>query len=923
MRPIKLTMSAFGPYAGQETLELDKLGQSGLYLICGDTGAGKTTIFDAITFALYGEASGGVRVSDMFRSNYAKPETPTYVELVFSCQGEEYRIRRSPTYRRPKQRGVGTAESKAEAALECPNGTIISKTKEVTRAVEELLGIDRNQFVQIAMIAQGEFQRLLTVDTRDRREIFRKLFNTTNYQQLQERLGEEKRALAEECKSLRHGVDQHIGEISCAEESARWPDVEAARAGTMPVGQVMELLEALIKDDNASAETLVKQQQELSDQISALDQKIGQVQELETCKKDLAKAQETLKETGPLLERAEKAHQSARDRKGERDELQAKVITLKDALPRYSKLDELQSENSKAQSDLEEKQEENEQKKHEIDQLQNDIKTMKSEQESLADSGVDVERLNAEAEKLQETSRQLNDLKAALTDLERLQTRWDKAKKEYQSLQEKAEAAERIWQQKNRAFLDAQAGFLAQSLQPGQPCPVCGALEHPCPATSATEAPDRDEVERLQELADQAQKEAQKASEEAGNLKTKWETQEESLINHAQKLLAEIEQATLAERMEQEISAQNERANQIQIALKTAEEGKVRLEQLKKTLPQQEEKLRQLQEVFQTNEKDISAFNKKKELLTKQLEELAKGLPYPSKQEADTAISVWEKTIGEIDKQVEETANTLQTTQEQQKAAQTTIKTLLQRLDGKEDMDGNALLEQRTALSDQQTEVQKWQQALATQIKQNSDILRKLSQKSDELAEYEAKLMWLGNLADTANGSLSGQQKLMLETFVQAAYFDRVLSKANLRLMVMSGGQYELRRHQEATDLRSQTGLDLDVIDHYNGSLRSVRTLSGGESFKASLSLALGLADEIQSSAKGGGVQLDTMFVDEGFGSLDDNSLQQALQVLNSLSEGRRLVGIISHVSELKEKIERQIVVKKSRGEGSRTTLIF
>lgn len=922
MRPIKLTMSAFGPYAGQETLKLDKLGQSGLYLICGDTGAGKTTIFDAITFALYGEASGGVRVSDMFRSNYAKPETPTYVELVFSCQGEEYRIRRSPTYRRPKQRGVGTAESKAEAALECPNGTIISKTKEVTRAVEELLGIDRNQFVQIAMIAQGEFQRLLTVDTRDRREIFRKLFNTTNYQQLQERLGEEKRALAEECKSLRHGVDQHIGEISCAEESARWPDVEAARAGTMPVGQVMELLEALIKDDNASAETLVKQQQELSDQISALDQKIGQVQELETCKKDLAKAQETLKETGPLLERAEKAHQSARDRKGERDELQAKVITLKDALPRYSKLDELQSENGKAQSDLEEKQEENEQKKHEIDQLQNDIKTMKSEQEGLVDSKADVERLNIEAEKLQEKSQELDELKKALTDVECLRTRWNDAQNKYRPLQEKAETAEAVWRQKNRAFLDAQAGILAQSLRPGQPCPVCGALEHPCPATGATEAPDRDEVERLQELADQAQKEAQRASEEAGKLKTKWETQEESLINQAQKLLPEIERATLAERIEREISTQNERAKQNRIALKTAEEGKARLEELKKAIPRQEEELKRQQELFQTNEKDISALNEKKESLTKQLTELAKGLPYPSKREAEAAIFAWGKTVEGVDKQIEETANALQIIQERQKVAQTTIQTLSQQLDGKESMDGNALREQRTDLDSQQIETQKRRDDLVAQIKQNSDILKKLRQKSDELAEREAKLMWLGNLADTANGSLSGQQKLMLETFVQVAYFDRVLSKANLRLMVMSGGQYELRRHQEATNLRSQTGLELDVIDHYNGSLRSVRTLSGGESFKASLSLALGLADEIQSSVKGGGVQLDTMFVDEGFGSLDDSSLQQALQVLNSLSEGRRLVGIISHVFELKEKIERQIVVKKDRVNGSRATII-
>lgn len=346
------------------------------------------------------------------------------------------------------------------------------------------------------------------------------------------------------------------------------------------------------------------------------------------------------------------------------------------------------------------------------------------------------------------------------------------------------------------------------------------------------------------------------------------------------------------------------------------------MEQLKEDIPLQEEMLEGWKEELQTMEQSMAADGEKVNQLTSQLEAKKKDLPYPGKQEAEEAISGWEKETQVITETIKATAEALQTLQNQRKEVENTIQTLSKQLEGKEEVDRDALQVQKDTLTAQQNMVQNGQRALTARIKRNDGILDNLSRKSGELAEKEDRLMWLGNLADTANGSLSGQQKLMLETFVQAAYFDRVLNKANLRLMVMSGGQYELRRHQETTDLRSQTGLDLDVVDHYNGSLRSVRTLSGGESFKASLSLALGLADEIQSSVKGGGVQLDTMFVDEGFGSLDGDSLQQALQVLNSLSEGHRLVGIISHVPELKEKIERQIVVEKDRNNGSHATIV-
>ena len=922
MRPIKLTMSAFGPYANRTVLELDKLGESGLYLICGDTGAGKTTIFDAITFALYGEASGGVRDSGMFRSNYAKPETPTEVELVFLCRGEKYTIKRNPTYLRPKQRGDGLTECKADAELTYPDGHTVTKAMEVTKAVAELLGIDRNQFVQIAMIAQGEFQKLLTVDTKERLDIFRKLFQTENYQQLQERLNEAKRALEGECKTLRQGLDQYIGEINCSEEDSNWPAVEMAKAGGMPVGQVMGLLEAMGKEKTEERSALEKSQKELEEQISQLDQQIGEGKMRQESQDALIAAQKELEEIVPLLKTAEQNAHAAESRKAEREDLHKKSIQLDKDLPQYDRLETLKGDQEKTEAEIEAKKEEKETLSAEIESLQTDLAAAKKEQESLSSSAEKKATAAAQVSELQRVSGELNDLKSRFAALEELKGSYGEAQKEYESLREKADAAELEWQQKNRAFLDAQAGFLAQTLQPGQPCPVCGALEHPHPARITEEVPDKESVDKSRKSADKAQKSASDASETAGKLKARLDTQEGALIQRAQKLLPEIDRVTLPENIEREIRLQGEKTALAQKELKAAEHDMKRLETLKKEIPEQENSLSEQQKSLGNIDTALAGLREKNKSLIQQIGDLEKQLSYPGKKDAEAALKQWNDTISEIDEQIQTASDQLKEVQSRQKASQTTIQTLTKQLEGKTVVDLVDLQEKRDAVSEEYSSVQNAQQGLMVQIEQNAGILENIRKTSDELAQKETKLTWIGTLSDTANGALTGQQKLKLETFVQATYFDRVLNKANLRFMVMSSGQYELRRHVEVNDLRSQVGLDLDVVDHYNGTLRSVRTLSGGESFKASLSLALGLADEIQSSARGGGVQLDTMFVDEGFGSLDDDSLQQALQVLNSLSEGHRLVGIISHVSELKDKIDKQIVVKKNRDQGSQATII-
>ena len=922
MRPIKLTMSAFGPYADKTILNLDKLGESGLYLICGDTGAGKTTIFDAVTFALYGESSGDVRKSEMFRSSYAKPETPTYVELVFRCQGKKYTIRRNPTYLRPKQRGEGFTECKADAELTAPDGHVVTKLKDVTQTVEELLGLDRNQFSQIAMIAQGEFQRLLTVETKDRREIFRKLFQTGNYQRLQEQLNENRKALENECKGLEDRRKQQIEDIHCTEDSARWPDVESAKSGLMPVEQILSLLEGLIADAGEGLTALSKRDGALGKEIGQMNQQIGEGKAIAESRKTLEKEQKKLSELTPLLEQAEETVKEATARQSEKEVLNKKAIQLEQDLARYSRLTQLQKEKKDTEAEVAKKQGEQETLSTALADLKKELEAAKEEQALLANAGVEKERAEAKAKSLEQTAKELANLKDALLALETLQQEHEAAVEEYCARRDEAEQAENLWQQKYRHFLDAQAGVLSQQLQEGQPCPVCGSLEHPHPAEVTGEVPDQKEVERLNLKNTKAQKAAAAASEKAGKLKANLEVEEKHLAQQAAQLLPEINQAALSDNVEREITRQEEHAAKAQSELEAAEAHVQQLEELKEEIPNLETQLEQKNKAVSEITTAIATGKATVDALSQQIETQEKDLPYPDEGAAKKALDQWKKTMEEIDAAIQTATQKRDDLREQKNAAQTTVTTLTEQLSDKAEIDVSALEEALKKLGKEQKDLQTQKETLSAQEKHNTGILQHLKELGDELAKKEATRIWLGSLADTANGTLSGQQKLMLETFVQAVYFDRVLTQANLRLMAMSGGQYELRRHIESDDYRSQVGLDLDVVDHYNGSLRSVKSLSGGESFKASLSLALGLADKIQSSVKGGGVQLDTMFVDEGFGSLDGDSLQHALQVLSGLSEGHRLVGIISHVPDLKDKIDKQIVVKKNRDQGSRATII-
>ena len=1099
MRPLQLTVSAFGPYAGTVTIDLEKLGTQGLYLITGDTGTGKTTIFDAITYALYGEPSGENRDPSMFRSTYAKPETQTEVELVFSYGGKTYTVRRNPEYERPAKRGGGFTTQKADAGLQLPDGRVVTKTREVTQEIIRIIGLDRNQFAQIAMIAQGDFLKLLLADTKSRQEIFREIFKTRYYMVFQNRVKRRSIELQKECEAARASVRQYIGGVVCREDDPLRLRLEKAWEDTLPFQETVELIQTLIAQDQEADSRWEQELNRLDTELNAVNALLGKAEETEKTRIRLAEAQCRREEQLIKTESSRTALEAAETEKRPQRELLSQEAAALDAeLPRYQEmadqkqsLDELSGQievrhadgvqqqmtretqaeelekwkqelSTVAQAEIDrerllQEKDRAEKRQAELYVLDKDIRewqaygqqilegqrkyeTLSQQREQLSE---DIERLNEviragketwsateglEAEKVTLLHHQENarTQEKALQDLTELLERCDTARKSLESAQEtyresrkRAEDAEADYSQKNRAFLDEQAGILAQILEEGQPCPVCGSIHHPTPAAVSSDAPTEAQLKQAKEAFEAAQREANEKSLAAGDQKARLEELEHQLLvglapytktptlidaaeqlrlrreeaaEHLQKLHQELldleaqlvhreelgqeiqkqeaeaaAQVSRREALQQEITqaevelsglrGQREQLEdrlsrqireqlgddctletapeyvakglsngddalaQIEIRLDDAASRLARKQELESLIPQREQGLKELEQSLAALREELAAAQSRKDEMMKQLQALQAGLHFP---DADAALEKQASLQGEIatmDAALKGLEEACAADQKELAGLDTALRELKELLENSEAVDIELQRKAVQELSEERAKAAKERQKVHTRRSTNETALKNILEKSSDLDELEKQYTWIRALSDTVNGNLTGKEKIELETYIQMTFFDRILDRANVRFMAMSGGQYEFKRRRSADNNRSQSGLELDVIDHYNGSERSVKSLSGGESFKASLSLALGLSDEVQRTA--GGIRLDTMFVDEGFGSLDEESLRQAIQTLSGLSEGNRLIGIISHVVELKEKIDRQVVVTKDKTGGSKVEIVM
>lgn len=919
MRPLKLTIAGFGPYAGTQELNFEKLGQSGLYLITGDTGAGKTTIFDAITFALFGEASGDNRSADMLRSKYAKDSDPTFVELTFAYGGKAYTVRRNPEYQRAKTRGDGTTRQAADAQLTYPDGHVVAKLKDVDRSIREIIGLTREQFAQVAMISQGDFRKLLQADTKERQKIFRDIFGTGLYVTLQEQLKSKAAELRNQREQAGASIRQYIEGIACREDSLLVSQVEQARENGLPLTEVQALLNGLLQEDVAIQECLCCELAELDEQLEEIVAQLTKASAYQAAKQTLTEktAQEAAKSTA--LEQLSAALSAAQATVPEQEAIGKQITAMELLLPTYDELDAKAKEQKNKEKALSDAITAQENARQRSAALTDELAALKEERKGL-------ESVRAEMEKLQGQKQALTDLRDKFrmlaADIDALNTQ----KAELERLQEAYLAAEaqssRLRQEydaQNKAFLDEQAGIIAASLSPGLPCPVCGSTEHPRLAVLSEGAPTEAEVKKAKAAYEKAQKATEQASGKASTQRGIVGGAEEALRKAIPPLLGEtpLEDAQAAAREQKAVLTQElADAEKHLTVLKRQAARKVQLDDL---IPQKESALTASEQTLTDAKAQIAGLNAALTELISQTDALRSKLPYPDKSAALAEKTTLERTLNGLKAALTAAETAHNTCKEELAGIRAAMEQLRGQLAEEPEADVEALEAKKAELTGQKTELDRGLKDLHARWTANTSAQKHIAAKAKELEELDSRYTWMKALSDTANGTVTGKDKVMLETYIQTAYFDRILERANIRLRKMSGGQYDLKRRGKASNQRSQSGLELDIIDHINTTERSVNTLSGGEAFLASLALALGLSDEVQMST---GIHLDTLFVDEGFGSLDSEALSKAYLTLAGLTESSRLVGIISHVAELKEKIDKQIVVKKDLSGGSRATIV-
>ena len=926
MRPLKLTLSAFGPYAAETVLDLAQLGRGGLYLVTGDTGAGKTTLFDAITYALYDHSSGGVREGAMLRSKYAEPGTPTFVELEFEVRGQRCTVRRNPEYLRPKARGEGFTTEKADACLTYADGRPpVTRAKDVTAAVVDIIGLDYNQFSQIAMIAQGQFTRLLNASTEERSKIFRKLFRTQPYQRLQERLQAENAALTRQREEQSVRIGQLLSGLSWAEGDADGAVLDALAPLCEAGGQaspeaVLPLLDALLAGQEQALSAATAARTEAEAELDKLQQTLGRAEQAEKLRLELTAAQARQDALRPVLDAAEaEAARHAGD-SAALDALAGKLERAKADLAAFDGLDSLEKKLSAARDAAALENAKAEKRRAALGQLDGELTAL--EQSLAALGGAEAENVSLEARAEQ--------LARSLAEGQRRGQAARQAQERYLLADGAKERAHALRDHLERAFLNAQAGLLAEGLTDGIPCPVCGSTHHPKRAVLPAEAPTQARVDAARQSADEADRAAQEASAAAAKAVAADREAKATLRRDAEALLPErftspegpvkltvsLLKTALAEESEalhaaQEALDKAQKQNAAALAAKARQED----ERQKKTAQRSA-----LEAEARASAEEAARQSASAKALEAQCAEARAALPAADREEARRALSGLENERCALRAGMDAAASALARARQDYAAAEAAVTALTaQQTEADEAPDLPALESKRDALTARRTALAAQEKALTARLLPNRKAADLYRQHAAARAELERRWQWVNALASTAGGTLSSKQKIRLEAYIQMNYLDAILVHANTRLMQMTAGQYELER-VGAENQRSQSGLDLGVIDHYNGTRRSVKTLSGGESFKASLALALGLSDEVQSAA--GGIRLDTLFLDEGFGSLDDESLEQAIRVLAGLTEGDRLVGIISHVAALKERIDKQVVVKKARSGGSTVEVI-
>lgn len=870
MKPIQLVLSAFGPYVERTVIDFSALGEEGLFLIAGDTGAGKTTIFDAISFALYGEASGGKekRKSKSFHSDYVSDQTETYVELTFRHRGETWWIRRNLEYQRPAKKKKDGMETTTRQAADAQmrnedTGEEILRMDDVNRRVRELLGLTQDQFTQTVMIAQGDFLKILTASSDDRKKLFRDLFHTNLYVDLQSRLQEKNRACADEQKALEQVILSAEGKIDPEAEFAEREILLSYCGQIQHTDALLALLARLIEQEKAAQEQARAQKKEAADQIGAL---IAAVTEGERVNRDFAdweskRARLAALTAGQGEIDAQRAALAAARR--------AQQLETDEALMRRTRrdMDAQRAALSEAQATLKQ-----------AEKALPETETRMKEAESR---GGEIHALLAQA-------KQLEDCLPVLGEVERLKAALDTQKRELQRLTEASSRAQAAYTAAQNSYYLSQAGLLARELKAGQPCPVCGSTAHPCPAQITPETVTRQALEQAAKRRETAEKAQSDAATRLAANRAALDEREDRL--RALKIGADETQQRLAARIDAAHQAAADRQREIDAA--------------RSTYQALDKRKTAAQSAVDAAQKQLAALEKDLRAQTEAFEQ--KRAAHGFEDEASYRLA--KRTNADIERLDREIRNY----DEQKRTLAAQTHELEDKLSGRQRTDLTALQNRRAAALDRQAKAENAEKAMVRKLTLHESAEREIRQANAAIQKKRGKWQIIQELYTCCAGIAAGnpRAKLTFEAYVQQYYFRFVVAAANKRLTRLTDGMFTLRVMREAANRVSQSGLDLEVLDRSTGQARDVSTLSGGESFLASLALALGLSDAVQSQS--GQIRMDAMFIDEGFGSLDENALRSSIDVLLELADGKRLIGIISHVQELEERIDKQIVVTKT-----------
>jgi DNA repair protein SbcC/Rad50 len=1042
VKPLKLTMQAFGPYAEREEIDFRQLDNRTMFVISGKTGSGKTTIFDGISYSIYGKASGEDRTPTELRSQFAMDEDVTEVELLFSLRGKTYRIWRSPQQDKKKARGEGftTINARAELFMYDEDGVeqlLAANVRDVDEKIKSLIQLDANQFRQILMIPQGEFRKLLTSDSKDKEVILQRLFHTQLYKTIQEGLKAEADDLR---KTVEASVETRTREIlkihvhdneELKELLLEEPLKDSKILGILP-GHIEKMEEQLADVQNtyqaiqnkrddinkqlAEANTLLQQfelQDKLTDELNKLEQRktdnerITQeinlahkasrlIKQDEYChklneilkglKQDLDQLMKEKEAASGKLELAQKQYREEAGKESVRDELIKKINHLETIQKDVYSLDSLQSELKVIQENSTKQQQVINKKSEQITFLRAGIKEREERLEKLEDSQsilFQYEKSLQEEESLLETLKEIQKLSNRLYELK---TNYTRLHEQYINIGKRVKDASDSIVYLEGKWRSAQSAILARNLSDESPCPVCGSHQHPNPARDEHELPSEEDMNSAKETLQSLQSEEKQVNLALAQEETKIEGIEEQIQLQFQKIENPAEKLTMenylevtkevqlkVQKLKKEIFGKKKEVEQLKEMREEVKKGREKLAELEEASKGHQEKQRELEMNFLTKKTALEkvresippeltsrkAFDvtlkESKVSLEKMRADFEKAQTHffacendykvkdsqviekkaqvekaddDMKQEREAFLSLLTEQgfphyrafheAKRSDEEIAELEARVKKYGEDLRSATDRLSDVGKQLENKEKPEIHLIEESLTAVSEEMKKINETLNNLISHTQENKNILSRVVEINEDIKELEDTYQTVGHLADIARGQ--NANRLTFERYVLASFLEDILSIANERLVKMTAGRYNLIRKTDRSKGNVQSGLELLVFDQYTGQERHVKTLSGGESFKASLALALGLADVVQQYA--GGVSLETMFIDEGFGTLDPESLDHAIEALMDIQSSGRLVGLISHVPELKERIDARLEVISSQN-GSRTEFQF